>query len=159
MTIVLGAREARQRFADLLGRVGYGGEVAIVERSGKPLVAVIPVALYEQLVAEQEVRIQVMDRIRTRLPEIPAAEVAEDLKQAIEDWLPILSSSSNVRLAYLFGSQVDGTTGPISDIDLAIYFEERENTLAVRSKLANELGKELGIERIDIVSLREAPVE
>jgi prevent-host-death family protein len=48
MTIVIGAREARQRFADLLGRVGYGGEVAIVERSGKPMVALIPVEVYEQ---------------------------------------------------------------------------------------------------------------
>jgi len=41
MTIVVGAREARQRFADLLGRVGYGKEVAIVERSGKPMMALI----------------------------------------------------------------------------------------------------------------------
>ncbi len=54
MTIVIGAREARRRFADLLGRVGYGGEVAIVERSGKPMVALIPVEVYEQLVAERE---------------------------------------------------------------------------------------------------------
>ena len=56
MTIVLGAREARQRFADLLGRVGYGGEVAIIERSGKPMVAVISIELYEQLVPEREAR-------------------------------------------------------------------------------------------------------
>lgn len=84
MTIVLGAREARQRFAELLGRVGYGGEVAIVERSGKPMVAVIPVELYEQLVAEREARFQVLDRIRGRLPEIPAEEVEEDVSQAID---------------------------------------------------------------------------
>jgi prevent-host-death family protein len=84
MTIVLGAREARQRFADLLGRVGYGGEVAIVERSGKPMVAVIPVELYEQLVAEREARFQVLDRIRSKLPEIPPEEVEEDVSQAVD---------------------------------------------------------------------------
>ena len=84
MTIVLGAREARQHFADLLGRVGYGGEVAIVERSGKPMVAVIPVELYEQLVAEREARFQVLDRIRSRLPEIPGEEVEKDVSQAID---------------------------------------------------------------------------
>ena len=83
MTIVVGAREARQRFADLLGRVGYGGEIAIVERSGKPMVALIPVELYEQLVAEREARFQVLDRIRSKLPEIPGEEVEEDVSQAI----------------------------------------------------------------------------
>lgn len=84
MTIVIGAREARQRFADLLGRVGYGGETAIIERSGKPMVALIPVEVYEQLVAEREVRFQVLDRIRNRLPEIPQEEVEKDVSRAID---------------------------------------------------------------------------
>jgi prevent-host-death family protein len=84
MTIVVGAREARQRFAELLGRVGYGGEIAIVERSGKPMVALIPVELYEQLVAEREARFQVLDRIRSKLPEIPGEEVEKDVSQAID---------------------------------------------------------------------------
>jgi len=84
MTIIIGAREARRRFADLLGRVGYGGEVAIVERSGKPMVALIPVKVYEQLVAEREQRFQVLDRIRSKLPETPEEEVESDVSQAIE---------------------------------------------------------------------------
>jgi prevent-host-death family protein len=83
MTIVIGAREARQNFADLLGRVGYGKEAAIVERSGKPVVAMIPVDLYEQLVAEREARFQVLERIRARMPERDEAEVAGDVDQAI----------------------------------------------------------------------------
>ena len=143
MTIVLGAREARQRFADLLGRVGYGGEVAIIERSGKPMVAVISIELYEQLVPEREARFQEMDRIQEEVPDVPVDQVAEDISQAIEDWLPILSNSSNVILAYLFVSQVAGRTGPLSDIDLAIYFEDGEDTLEARSRIAHELGKEL----------------
>ena len=84
MTIVIGAREARRRFADLLGRVGYGGEVAIVERSGKALVALIPVEVYETLVAEREARFQVLDRIRSRLPEIPDEQIEKDVSQAID---------------------------------------------------------------------------
>lgn len=83
MTIMMGAREARKNFSELLGRVGYGGEVAIVERSGKPMVAVIPVALYEQLVAERETRFQVLDRIRGRLPDLPVEKVEEDVNKAI----------------------------------------------------------------------------
>jgi prevent-host-death family protein len=84
MTIVVGAREARRRFSDLLGRVGYGGEVAIIERSGKPMVALIPVEVYEQLVAEREARFQILDRLRSKLPEIPEEEVENDVSQAID---------------------------------------------------------------------------
>lgn len=84
MTIVIGAREARRRFADLLGRVGYGGEVVIVERSGKPMVALIPVEVYEQLVAEREARFQVLDRLRSKLPEIQEEVVENDVSQAID---------------------------------------------------------------------------
>jgi len=83
MTIVIGAREARRRFADLLGRVGYGGEVAIVERSGKPMVAVIPVEVYQQLIAEREARFEILDRVRAKLPDIPAEEVDQDINQAL----------------------------------------------------------------------------
>ena len=79
----MGAREARNRFADLLGRVHYGGETVIVERSGKPMVAVIPMALYERLIAEREARFQVLDRIRARLPEVPPEEVERDVAEAI----------------------------------------------------------------------------
>jgi prevent-host-death family protein len=84
MTIVIGAREARQRFADLLGRVGYGGEVAIVERSGKPMVALIPIEVYELLVAEREARFQVLDRIQSKLPDISEEEVEKDVNWALD---------------------------------------------------------------------------
>jgi prevent-host-death family protein len=85
VTIVMGAREARQRFADLIGRVGYGKEVALVERSGKPMMALIPIELYEQLVAEREARFQVLDRIRVRLPDLPEEEIESDVTQAIAE--------------------------------------------------------------------------
>ena len=80
----IGAREARAKFADLLDNVHYGGQVVIVERSGKPMVAVIPVEMYEQAIAEREVRFQVLDRIRSRVPDVPAEEVAQDVAEAIE---------------------------------------------------------------------------
>jgi prevent-host-death family protein len=80
----IGAREARSKFADLLGNVHYGGQVVIVERSGKPMVAVIPVEMYQQVIAEREVRFQVLDRIRDRLPNVPVDEVAQDVAEAIK---------------------------------------------------------------------------
>ena len=80
----VGAREARSRFADLLGNVHYGGQVVIVERSGKPMVAVIPVEMYEQVIAEREARFQVLDRVRSRVPGVAVEEVAQDVAEAID---------------------------------------------------------------------------
>ena len=80
----IGAREARSQFADLLGNVHYGGQVVIVERSGKPMVAVIPVEMYEQVIAEREARFRVLDRVRSRVPDVGAEEVAQDVAEAID---------------------------------------------------------------------------
>jgi prevent-host-death family protein len=49
----IGAREARNNLADLIGQVYYGGEPVIVERSGKPMVAVVPLAILEKYLAAQ----------------------------------------------------------------------------------------------------------
>jgi prevent-host-death family protein len=79
----MGAREARNRFADLLGSVRYGGQVVIVERAGQPMAVVIPMEMYERLVAEREARFQVLDRVRERLPQVPDEEVEADVAEAV----------------------------------------------------------------------------
>ena len=79
----IGARAARNHFADLLGRVYYGKQEIIIERSGKPVVAVIPVEMYEQLVAEREARFQILDSIRERLPDVSEEEVMSDVAEAV----------------------------------------------------------------------------
>lgn len=79
----IGAREARNKFADLLGSVHYSGQVIIVERFGNPMVAVIPAEMYQQLVAEREARFKILDRIRSRLPEVSPEEVEHDVVEAI----------------------------------------------------------------------------
>jgi len=83
MTTRIGAREARNNFATMLGRVHFGKETIIVERSGKPMAAMIPIEMYEQLIAEREARFQVLERIREKLPVASEAEVAEDVAEAI----------------------------------------------------------------------------
>ena len=83
MTTRIGAREARNNFATMLGRVHFGNETIIVERSGKPMVAMIPIEMYEQLIAEREARFQVLKRIRERLPDVSEEEVSQDVADAI----------------------------------------------------------------------------
>ncbi len=79
----VGSREMRNRLADMLGRVRYGGEMFIVERSGKPMAAMIPMELFEQLIKEREARFQVLDRVRARTPDTPAATVKQDVANAL----------------------------------------------------------------------------
>ena len=83
MMVRMGAKEARDKFSDLLGSVHYGQQVVIVERSGRPMVAVIPVEMYERLMAEREARFEVLNRIRERLPELSPEEVEQDVAEAI----------------------------------------------------------------------------
>lgn len=84
MTISIGAGAARQKFAELLGRVGFGGDVAIVERSGKPMAALIPIQLYEQLIAEREARFEIIEKVRAAQKERPAEEVEQDVREAVQ---------------------------------------------------------------------------
>ena len=83
MAFHIGAREARNNFAALLGRVHNGGQAVIVERSGKPMVAIIPAEMYDRMVAEREARFQILDRIRSRVPDLPPEEVEQDVAEAI----------------------------------------------------------------------------
>jgi len=83
MAIRISAREARNRFADIMGSVRYGGEEVIVERSGRPMAALIPVDTYERMVSERRTRFEVLDHIRSHLPDITEQEIEHDVAQAI----------------------------------------------------------------------------
>jgi prevent-host-death family protein len=77
------ARQVRERFAQLLGEVHDDGQTVIVDRSGTPMVAIIPLKEYQQLVSEREARFQILDDIRRRMPDLPVKEVEDDVAQAI----------------------------------------------------------------------------
>ncbi len=78
------AREARNRFADIMGSIRYGGEEVIVERSGRPMAALIPVDTYERLVVERRTRFEVLDQIRSHLPDAAPEKIEKDVTQAID---------------------------------------------------------------------------
>jgi uncharacterized protein len=81
-------------------------------------------------------------------------------KQIIQDNIShLLSSEATVRLAYLFGSQASGNTGPMSDIDLGILFSENVDIQQVSSEIAHRISKVVHGKPVEIVSLKKAPVE
>jgi prevent-host-death family protein len=83
MVKTMGAREARNNFSQLLGQVHFGGQVVVVERFGRPMVAIIPLEDYQQLIAEREARFQVLDELRHRLPDLSVEEVEQDVVEAV----------------------------------------------------------------------------
>ncbi len=81
----MSSREARNRFADLMGMVHYGGEEVIVERSGRPVAAVIPLDTYERMVKQRREHFKVLDDFRSSLPHVSLEEVSMDVQGAIEE--------------------------------------------------------------------------
>lgn len=73
-------------------------------------------------------------------------------RRAIE----VLSRSSKVAATYLFGSHVDGTVHPWSDIDLAVFVENLDTfDLSDRARVTARVQKEAG----DEVELHLLPAE
>jgi hypothetical protein len=69
-------------------------------------------------------------------------------------------SEEPVLLAYLFGSQARGDAGPLSDVDVAVLFEEGlvpAEALALRLRLMASLARALEAQRVDVAVLNDAP--
>lgn len=71
----------------------------------------------------------------------------------------VFSRQPGVLLQYLFGSQVEGRTGPLSDYDFGILAEPAADAARLQGELAHALALVLGTDRIDLVQLNRAPVE
>lgn len=83
MAIHIGARDARNKFSELLGSVRFGKEEVIMERSGKPMAALIPIETYERLIAERRIRFEVLESIRSSFPDISSEEIEKDIADAV----------------------------------------------------------------------------
>jgi len=63
-----------------------------------------------------------------------------------------------IKLVYLFGSQAEGKTGPMSDYDFGVYFDEktpRDRRLEIILELNGMLMSLLKTNQLDIVVLNE----
>ena len=69
-------------------------------------------------------------------------------------------ADQRVVCAYLFGSHVKGTAGPLSDIDVALYFDEtvgRDEYFDLRLEILGELIDSLRTDGVDLIVLNDAP--
>jgi len=92
--------------------------------------------------------------------------VTEDLSGAgnrhitgkVEAAKAFLAGERNVKFAYLFGSIAKGNSGPLSDLDLAVYLDGRLDFFTYRLKLMEALAKVLKTENFDLVVLNQASI-
>ena len=81
----ISARDARAQFSEILGMVRFGKETVIVEKQGKPVVAVIDIDLYERWMAEREARLKVFDEVRSKSRGKTPEEVEKDVAEAVSE--------------------------------------------------------------------------
>ena len=71
----------------------------------------------------------------------------------------VMSKYPDVALAYLFGSQVRGDVGPMSDVDVAVLLDSTEGQRPVYEVLRSSVAKAVNQERVDVLLLNKAPIE
>lgn len=64
----------------------------------------------------------------------------------------------HVAFAYAFGSAVKGTTGPLSDIDLAVFLTGVRDQFAYRLMLMEKLSRSFKSDALDLIILNDAPL-
>jgi prevent-host-death family protein len=79
------ALEARTRLGEIMKEVRSGKVRVLVEKSGVPMVGIISAEEFQRVIAEREARFAVVDRIRSRIPPIPDAEVERDVHETLKD--------------------------------------------------------------------------
>ncbi len=79
---------------------------------------------------------------------------------SLETQLAAIFKARRVVFAYLFGSQAKGDAGPLSDIDIAVCFDEAipcDEHFDLRLEVLGELTDLFQTDDIDLVVLNEAP--
>lgn len=75
--------KARQNLGQIMNEVALRGDDYIIERAGKPLVAIINMEKYQRLQQDQESALQSVRKIWKKLEGANSREVSETIEEAI----------------------------------------------------------------------------
>lgn len=84
--------------------------------------------------------------------------ITKEIRDKVAEYF---SSRTDIKFAYLFGSQAKNNTGRLSDIDIAVYLDERLNEhkrFNVRLGLIGEAARLLRNDNIDLVTLNDVDI-
>ena len=79
----ISAMQARQTLGQIMNEVALRGDDYIVERAGKPLVAIISMGKYEVIQKERDVALQALDQIWDKMKDEEIEIVENTIKEAI----------------------------------------------------------------------------
>jgi len=85
MTRRMSAKEARERFAEILGKVHFGKDAVIVEKQGKPMVAIIDVERYERLTKAWDEPFAALERIWAKNRDKALDQIEKDVAEAVAE--------------------------------------------------------------------------
>ena len=77
------AMEARQRLGELLEGVYYRGDEVVIERAGKQMGVVVPIARYEAIVQSQERLFDLIEQSQVRNRNVPADTIDREVDEAV----------------------------------------------------------------------------
>lgn len=77
--------------------------------------------------------------------------------QEMKNLLTIFEDYPEIKLVYLFGSRVNGKTGPLSDYDFAAYIDEADSIkrFNVRLEIVDKIAKKLKTDAVDLVVIND----
>lgn len=59
--------------------MGFSREEIVIERSGKPMAALIPMEVYEQMVAERAARFAITEKLQSQQPDLSPEKVEAEV--------------------------------------------------------------------------------
>jgi predicted nucleotidyltransferase len=89
---------------------------------------------------------------------IKFSRIKVDVKNYLPDLPTLFQKWDEVVAAYLFGSHARGCVGPLSDVDVAVLFDEGADIDHIYLKLCVEVSKALHTDEVDLLILNKAPV-
>ena len=77
------AVKARTHFGEIMKKSYKNGSRFVVEKSGIPMVVILNAQDYARMVDAGEERFKILDRIKSRLPDLSENVVSEDVAKAV----------------------------------------------------------------------------
>ena len=73
------------KLGEWLEGVYRNGDRLIIKRANKPLAAIVPIEVYEEILQQRENAFSVLDRIWEKVPAVSEEEAQADIEQAIAE--------------------------------------------------------------------------
>lgn len=78
----IGVTKARDQFRSIVDEVQYRGDKYVVNRHGKPAVAVVPIEIYENWKKQRRRLLELINEVQAANPDADPEEVMQDILEA-----------------------------------------------------------------------------